>query len=471
MADSSLALPNAAARRVVMLCANDWRHDTRVTREAEAVAAAGHDVCVLYRANAAEPDCVRNGVRYRCVPRGGMAHSELAALLAVHARVLLRDASRVLRGRLSGAESLLQVLLLVVLAVPAVPLLLALVFLSRRFERARVMLASLIEPLAYLNEFAVRCEAAVVDERPDVIHAHDLITLSCGERGARRSGAALIYDAHELETGTNYWSLNALTHYHVRVYERALISAASGVITVSGGIADWLARHYRIDRPTVVQNVPVTLGEHGSTPGPGRLRATIGLPAATPLAVYVGAVTVDRGLEPCAHALEHYPELHFAMVGVRYAETEGALRRIGAERGTADRMHFVDPVPSSEVTSVVADADCALVPGENVCLSYYLSLPNKLFESIEAGLPIVASELPEIRNVVHEYGIGVVMDVENPRDIARATREVIEHRDRYVPTGDKRSAVARAHGWPVQRARLLQLYERVSRERPRTRRT
>jgi glycosyltransferase involved in cell wall biosynthesis len=436
-----------------MLCVNDWRFDTRVTREAEVVAAAGYEVCVVFRADRPEEDVVRSGVRYRCVPRSAVKPAEYATLLRMHAEVL----------------PLAQRIVASAAAIPAAPIGAAMVALSPRFEGARRMLAYAAEPLVYLNEFALRCEEVVVAERPDIIHAHDLVTLACGARAARRTDAALIYDAHELETGTNYWSLNALTHASVRAYERSLIRDADGVITVSRGIADWLARHYRIETPTVVQNVPAALTPDSGQAGGGELRAALQLTAETPLAVYVGAVTVDRGLEQCVSALSHYPELHLALLGQRYPETERTLLASASATGVSERLHFVDPVPSADVSGFIADADCALVPIQNVCLSYELSLPNKLFESILAGLPVVASDLPEIRSVVATHRVGVVMNERDPADIARAIREVIGNRSRYRPTGEKLASVAKEHGWPVQRERLLSLYGRLS--RPNTRRS
>jgi glycosyltransferase involved in cell wall biosynthesis len=428
-----------------MLCVNDWRFDTRVTREAEAVAADGHEVCVVFRADRAEEDAVRSGVRYRCVPRSGVKPGEYPTLVRMHAEVL----------------PVAQRIVAAMAAIPAAPIGAAMVALSRRFEGARRMVAYAAEPLVYLNEFALRCEDIVVAERPDVIHAHDLVTLSCGARAARRTGAALIYDAHELETGTNYWSLNTLTHASVRQYERLLIQEADGVITVSRGIADWLAAHYGIAQPTVVQNVPVTLAPGAAAHRGGALRSRLQLGSTTPLAVYVGAATVDRGLEQCVSALSHYQELHLALLGQRYPETERTLRAIASTTQVAERLHFVDPVPSADVSGFIADADCALVPIQNVCLSYELSLPNKLFESILAGLPVVASDLPEIRNVVATHGVGVVMNERDPADIARAVREVVGARDRFAPTGDKLAAVIAEHGWPVQRERLRALYRRL----------
>jgi glycosyltransferase involved in cell wall biosynthesis len=123
---------------------------------------------------------------------------------------------------------------------------------------------------------------------------------------------------------------------------------------------------------------------------------------------------------------------------------------------------MVDAVPSDQVVDFVSGADCSVVAIQNVCLSYYFCLPNKLFESVLAGLPIAAANLLELRRFVEDIGVGVVMDETDPKDIARAIGELLANREKYRPTAEKVRDISRRYGWPVQERRLLELYRRIA---------
>ena len=458
-----------------MLTQNDWRHDSRVVREAQAVSSAGYEVTTVCRGVSASSEEV-DGVRYVSIPRPlRVPVRRLPHLLAIHLRVLVADASGLVRGpdRPQRLLSGLEALALVGLAVPAGLAALAVLGAERlrklrpgwqpteRMRRVakvvRRTAAYVAQPWAYLNEYADATAEELAALQPLVVHAHDLVTLSAGAALTRSTGATLIYDAHELETETNYWTLNALTRRELRRYERALTPATAGVVTVCDSIADWLAREYRLPRPVVVLNAPTEeAGESSSD-----VRETLGLPESTPLAVYVGSVTIDRGLENCVRALAHAPSLHLATVGPRNAEMEATLLEIAAGSGVADRLHLVDPVPPARVTSFIRTATCSVIAIQNVCLSYAFCLPNKLLESVFAGLPVAVSDLPEMRRFVEATGCGVVMDERDPAAIARALLAVASDRDRYRLRGEELERVTREFGWPAQRSKLLELYAQL----------
>lgn len=463
---------------VVMLTQNDWQHDSRVVREAEAVGSAGYDVMVVSRGSRTLVEQA-GGVTYSVVGRPlDIPKRMLPRVFAAHVRVLLTDAAGVRRGpeRLRRLSSGFEAAALVAIGVPTAAVGAALLALRgnrslhalwRRAEwRQRLagwvwrLVDGAVQPWVYLNEYRVSTQGPVAGLEPTVVHAHDLVTLSAGAALSRATGAALLYDAHELETDTNTWTLNALTRRELRRYERALTPATASVITVCDSIADWLAREYRLPRPLVVLNAP----SPAAAGADGDVRQTVGLADGVPLAVYVGSVTIDRGLENCVRALAHAPELHLATVGPRQPEMERTLLALAAELGVTGRFHLVDPVPPHSVTHFIATATCSVIAIQNVCLSYAYCLPNKLLESIFAGLPVAVSNLPEMRRFVEAVGGGVVMDETDPVAIGQALMGLAENPGRYRIRGAELQRVTEEFGWPAQRTKLIGLYEDLTPE-------
>lgn len=462
-----------------MLVQNEWRHDTRVIREAEALARRGLDVHVVCRSfGGPTRQETRNGVTYHPLPlrsdeglRDGLAYCRL------HLLVLLASLRRRLPVGLAGAPRLRLAATTVTAVSVGLALLLApglavVAFLTlwarsplpgrgrarRALDRLYLAGRPAIAPFRYLNEFARTSTPTILSLRPHCVHAHDLVTLSTGILVAGRMGAAVVYDAHELERHTNYHALGAGTKRWIARYEAMLAPLADGVVTVCDSIADWLQEEYAIERPTVVLNVPTT-SAGGEGAAPADVRSTLGLRRDTPLAVYVGSVTVDRGLDVCVRALTHAPELHLATVGPRYSETERELLDLAASLGVSDRLHLLEAVAPHELIPFIRTADCSVMAIQNVCLSYYYCFPNKLLESVYAGLPVAVADLVELRRFVTENGVGVVMDERDPLSVARAVCTLVTDSRSYRPSPEQVAEIADRYGWPRQEEHLVALYD------------
>ncbi len=295
--------------------------------------------------------------------------------------------------------------------------------------------------------------------RPDVVHANDGNTLAPAMLVRASVGARIVYDAHELWTRRNVRGDRLLAPLVEAVTEWLGVRASAGVITVSPSIVTWMRRRFRLRTPpTLVRNIP---HRRGAVPVPadGRLRELAGLPAHARVIAYAGGVTTGRGLEETVDALtELDDDTHLVMLGYGDAGyVEGLLARAAAA-GVGDRVHLVGPVPGPEVPRTLADADVSVVYVRPICLSYRYSLPNKLFESIHAGLPVVAADLPDTAAVVREHGIGEVFGAGRPDQLAAAVERVLADEGRYRAAS---RAAAEELDWSHEAAELVALYARV----------
>lgn len=208
---------------------------------------------------------------------------------------------------------------------------------------------------------------------------------------------ALVYDPHELETETA--SLRGRRQWLMRRLESALISRADAVCVVNRSIADWYAAGYHLPQVWVVRNVP-----YRSETEPvrtGALRRAVGLPSDAQLFLYQGLLGPGRGVGLLIDAFSGMPDRHLVFMG--YGELEGRIREAAAQHAN---IHFMPAVPPGQVKDYTVDADVGISLIENVCLSYYLCLPNKLFEYAACGVPAVVSDFPEMGCFVDEYDCG-----------------------------------------------------------------
>jgi glycosyltransferase involved in cell wall biosynthesis len=252
----------------------------------------------------------------------------------------------------------------------------------------------------------------------------------------------IVYDSHEL------WPDMMLAPESVktiaRSIERILIRRADIVMTVNEFIATELESRYSLKHsPQVVYNCP-----KNDYPLP-RTKHYI----ATKVALYQGLYAPERGLENLIKAADYLlPNIHLVLRG--YGIIEQELRSLAKGRRN---VQFDKPVKMNDLVFAASKADVGLIPYLPSNLCNYLASPNKLFEYILAGLPVVASNIPFMRKVVLANDIGALFDARDPHSIANAinqsTREHILRRQRA-----NLATVAAKYNWDVESKKLLKAY-------------
>jgi len=229
----------------------------------------------------------------------------------------------------------------------------------------------------------------------------------------------VLYDSHELfvESSLARWEGRRWTRI-----ERRTIGHADAVVTVSGSIAAELARRYGIAEPHVILNAPDYVepeDEH-----PVDLRRELDLPANGRIALYLGGIVQHRGLEQLIEAAAELPEVAVVMLGPSSDAYRSALERHAAAHGVAERTRFLPPVAPHDIRRHAVGADVGVSTIQGTFLNYRYALPNKLFDYLHAGLPIVASDFPDMRALIERYGVGAVCDPASPRSVAEAIERV-----------------------------------------------
>jgi glycosyltransferase involved in cell wall biosynthesis len=325
--------------------------------------------------------------------------------------------------------------------------------LDRRLSRAAYRaVMTLHKPLLYLDYYW-RAYRLVRNAGFDAFHAHDLNTLPIAALASRRHRARLVYDAHELYSEVS--TLSALERRTWRIIERLLIGWADSVITVCESIANELSRRYHVRPPRVLLNCPPRVALPRD--GPNLLRQRAGLEDSDEqIVLYQGGFAVHRGLPQLIEAAAYLERGVVVLMGWGTLEVE--LRTLIARLDLTKKVRIIGPASQPELLRVTAGADVGVIPYLPVGLNNYYTTPNKLFEYIAAGVPVVGSRLPELRRFVEGYGLGLTYHPDEPQDLARALRYVL---DQPAILAEMRANAAVAHGrlnWDEQKATLLSLY-------------
>jgi glycosyltransferase involved in cell wall biosynthesis len=291
----------------------------------------------------------------------------------------------------------------------------------------------------------------------DVVHCHDLDTLPSAVdlRRARLPCARIIYDSHEFfpfqfheRAAQEYWSS----------VERRHIGEADAIITVNDLIAQEMSRRYGVAAPVVIYNsYGVTSDSSPCTPQ--EFLDHFGAPPGGARVLFQGSLTEGRNLETMVRGVaELGPGVRLFMLGG--GGEEDRLRRLCQHNGHTN-VHFGPWVPQHQLLSLTRLADLGIIPylGDRL-LNNRLCTPNKLFEYIEAGVPICASDLPELRRIVRGDGIGDVYPMETPEQVKEAVADCL----RRAGAGEFRARLpvaAETYSWRRQAQVLLSVYERL----------
>jgi glycosyltransferase involved in cell wall biosynthesis len=402
-----------------MIVWNEFRNDARVLKEAETLQSAGYQVTVhaLHTPGVTKEREMRSsGVRVVRVARSPLWKWRKRKASSV-ARTVNTTGTRVAAGSTGKMSFARQVLRIV----------------SRIWTHLGLMVQ-------------------MVKSRPDVVHAHDVNTLPTAWLVSVLTRSPLIYDAHEISTDREgYARFRKLVGW----VEKRLMPRAAASITTTDTRAKFFGLAYGVSRPLVLQNRP----RYKSVERSQRIRNELNLQEACPIILYQGGIQQGRGLECLVEAAAQVSNAYFVFIGG--GRIEPVLKELAHSLGLENRVYFIPTVSLADLPSYTASADIGVQPIENTCLNHFSTDSNKLFEYMMAGLPVVASSLPEIRKLVSEHELGLLVEPGNISELASAILRLVDNDD-LRHKFEKNAAIASHHlNWDEQEGMLLSLYKHV----------
>lgn len=208
----------------------------------------------------------------------------------------------------------------------------------------------------------------------------------------------MVYDTHELETEA--LEVTGLRKVFSKFLERVSIHYVDCTIVVSDSIAEWYRKQYALLHVDVIRNFPYTIKSDNYNSR--TLKEKFKIENDETLYIYQGGLSRGRSIETILKVFSKTDtRKHLVMMG--YGDLEDTIK--GYEQ-TYTNIHFQPAVQPQEVLYYTASADVGISLTENNCLSHHYSLPNKMFEYLAVGLPVIISDFPEMSKIIYEYNCG-----------------------------------------------------------------
>jgi len=274
----------------------------------------------------------------------------------------------------------------------------------------------LIQLLKYV-EFVIRVTGYYRKKGISMVNVHSLALLPLGVLLKYWYGAKLIYDTHELETETN--NNQGLRKKLATWVERFFIRFADQTFVVSKAIAQEYVRMYNMPVPPVILNCPNYTPRIESD----LLRKNLGIPKDATIFLYQGGLSEGRGVHIILESFIKMNNPNRVVVFMGYGPLEEEIKK--ASKAFAN-IYYHPAVAPDVVLNYTASSDVGFTFYENTCLNHYYCMPNKLFEYMMAGLPVIVSNMYEMSRFVKEHGIGIVAKKESVEGIMAAIDELMQ---------------------------------------------
>jgi len=311
-------------------------------------------------------------------------------------------------------------------------------------EKNRRIISKLGGYLKYIKLSVQHCK------RFDILHCNDLDTLPIAFiiKQFFNKNIKVVYDAHEYETERHHQS--DFDKKILKVVERFLLRYVDDMITVSEPIANEYSRLYNIKKPTIIYNTPKLI----EIKKRDIFREKFNIPKEHIIFLYQGGLQERRGILEFANLIKDKKNTSYVIMGFGFLKEQ-----ILELMKTQPNLYFHNAVSPDELLDYTSSADIGVCIEENLCKSWNLGLPNKMFEYYMVDLPIVVSGLFELSRFIIDNGTGyVIKDIFDTKEFDELFKDIIKS---YKEKTQNLNRVKEIYNWQNQEKKLLKLYKEL----------
>lgn len=304
----------------------------------------------------------------------------------------------------------------------------------------------------FFAEFNIRLFFFLLFKKVDVLVANDLDTLLANFLVAKIRKKELVYDTHEYYTGMPELVSRPFVRKIWEAVERLLFPHLKYIYTVNDSIASLYRQKYG-KHLAVVRNIPQRIIKENWPE-----RSELSLPEDKRIVILQGAgINMNRGAEEAIMAIK-YLSNDIILLIIGGGEVYAQLAEIVKKEHLQDRVMFKPRMPYNDLMSYTRLSDIGLSLDKDTNINYRYSLPNKLFDYIQAGVPILCSNLVEVENIVNTWQIGVVTHSHDPENIASEITDMLKNKEQYHNWKMNLERAAKILHWENEKHNLYEIY-------------
>ncbi len=320
--------------------------------------------------------------------------------------------------------------------------------LDPRFRTIHMGLIFKNGPLFYA-EFNIRLFLRLLLMKSDILVSNDLDTLPAVYLSSSIKKAVLVYDSHEYFTEVPELKDRRLTRKIWEKIESWILPHIHFSSTVSSPIADAYRQKYNIHME-VIRNLPFRKM-------PGEAPSFQLRKKSEKIIIYQGVLNMGRGLEMAIQSMQYTRDVQLVIVGGGDIEKE--LKDMAASPGLTDKITFTGRISPDRLFDYTVQADLGISLEEDLGLNYRFALPNKVFDYIQAGVPVLVSDLPEVRSIVLQYGVGLISKAKTPAELGDLFNDILNDESKLQAWKLNAKKAAAELCWENEEQKLLNLYQ------------
>lgn len=324
---------------------------------------------------------------------------------------------------------------------------------KRPYPVRRLRLLFTTGPLFY-GSINIRLFVFILFAKADILLANDLDTLPAVWLAAKLKRIPFVFDSHEYFTEVPELIHRPFVQSIWKFIEQLLLPHVEHMLTVNQEIADLFAQEYSL-APEVVMNVPLAGNESQNSSSVVLPEGAVGKTRI----LYQGAVNMGRGLEEMICALPFLPECFLIIAGD--GDLVHKLQDLVSEKQVAEQVYFTGRLPFDQLRSLTKQADIGISLEQDLGLNYRLALPNKIFDYMQAGIPVLSSSLPVMSALVSREKIGLVISSFDPDSIRKAIHQLWPGKPLHMECSKNAKEAGLRYVWENQEERFLAVFDRA----------
>ena len=327
--------------------------------------------------------------------------------------------------------------------------------INRPYSCKRLKLIFNKGPLFYA-EYNLRLFILLLFSKADIFHANDLDTLLANFIAAKLRGKTIVYDSHEYFTEVPEIQHKKFVKKTWQIIEGYIFPKLEYIFTINQSIANLYQQKYN-KKLIILRNIPRKLNLQQR-----KTKLELGIPMGKDIIILQGAgINMDRGAEELIEAMKYLKNTFLLIIGD--GDVIKSLKKKVLILNLKDSVLFKGKMPYLEMMQYTKHAQLGITLDKDTNINYKFSLPNKLFDYIQAGIPILASKIEEVEKVIKNYEIGLLIDNHEPIHIAEKIQFALSHKESIKKWTINLETAAKELNWENEETFLIETYKKIER--------